>query len=137
MKAVYDPKDTMCSVNGLVLVGVAPDGYALTTNTDAVTQIAGLRGDVVISKSADNTGALTVTLSAQSTSCRMLDRWASARESCALVLRNSREGATYSDAEAYIQKAPDVAYGTEAGTKAYVFLIADTTPRYDDDTVEA
>lgn len=123
----YDPKDVKVVVDGAVLTGFADGTFVqCQKNTETYSMDVGALGEVDFSKSADETGQITVTLKHTSPSNRTLTKHAKGRNSFPVqVIDRNTNGVTAGGTECRIQKLPDQERSKEISSLEWVFLVAD------------
>lgn len=127
----YDPKLCPIVFNGRPLTGYAEDTFVnFEPSTDVVTKQVGADGSVVFSRSADQTGTLTVTLLQTSPDHVFLAACAKNFTIAPLSMRdeNLGQGGTtlLSTQHATVSGRPAISRGLEAVAHEWTFILGQT-----------
>lgn len=120
----YSPEDVILSIGGYLMSGYA-DGSFITVEreTDAYTKLVGADGEVSRTRSANRSGALTLTLKQTSDGNRILGTFLASDETddsgvfdCFL---KDNLGNTLFTGEGWIRKPPAMEYGSEESNREW------------------
>jgi hypothetical protein len=109
----WDVEKVTLAVNGRVLTDFASGGKATAAwNTDKTSAYVGCDGGVVYQESADNTGTVSVTFRAVSSSLPYLKQLCESRAMCILSIMdmNNPRGVTSSCPNCRVTKVPDYGF---------------------------
>ena len=124
----YAPQDVRVSFGGIPITGMA-DGEFLTVtlNADMTDEVVGAQGDVALTKIANWTGTVTITLLQNAESNLMLSNlYAAQRYSSDVVRANltitDKSGSTLYDArDCHMKRAPDVSLSDGQNSKQWTW----------------
>lgn len=129
---VYDASQVTVAFAGVPLSGYASGAFCrISEEADAFTDDVGADGEVVRSKTNDRRATVTVILQRTSDSNDFLSALANLDKNSpngagvgALLIRDRNGRALYTASKAWIRKAPDVEFGTEAGNVEWTIRCA-------------
>lgn len=130
----YDSKDVNLILDGKFITGLA-EGEAIEANQNEenFSKLVGMKGDVVLSETADKTGVVKFKLTSTSPSCAFCEELARRNGENALVpvqvVDLTTGGITVSGNKARIKKTADKKWGSEATEREYELEVLDYTTK--------
>lgn len=128
MLTSYSPKDVHISFDGVSITGFAPDTFvSLRRNSPLLGETVGAAGELSLTKNADRTGEIEITLMQTASSNLILSGLALATENggsitTGVLLILDPSGSVLATAlNAYIKSFPDVELGAEQSPKTWTF----------------
>lgn len=127
----YDPGKVAVSFNGIQIQGIAPDTFVrVARTTDAYAKEVGAGGDVTRVRSRDRSGEVTITLMAASPTNDLLSAVHASDELLndgvgELQVQDNLGTTILVAANAWIKKLPEVEFGSEGGTREWMFECAE------------
>jgi hypothetical protein len=127
---VYDPKQVTLIIGGAVITGFAEDDFIRVTFPDAGSKVVGADGEVVFSKSPDETAELTFRLKQSSPSNDVLSALVRASRLTntpipgVVVKGNGRT--LVASPHAWLTGKPEMSFGKEIKDFEWKFALGDT-----------
>ncbi len=123
----YDPKDCVITVGGVYITGLGEDMVSCGKDEDNFSTSVGAQGDVVVNKSHNRLGTITITVQGTSpqksyllglaNSGRMFDVW----------VINKSIGEKCGGSRAMMKKPPDLEQGAELADREFEIQVFDYT----------
>lgn len=124
----YSPKDVSISFDGVAITGFAPDTFvSLRRNSDLLGETVGAAGELALTKIADRTGEIEITLMQTASSNLALSALALATENggsitTGVLMIQDPSGSVLATAlNAYVKSFPEVELGADQNSKTWTF----------------
>lgn len=124
----YSPKDVSISFNGIAITGFAPDTFVtLRRNSDLIGETVGAAGELALTKIADRTGEVEITLMQTASSNLALSALALATENggaitTGVLMIQDPSGSVLATAlNAYLKSFPEIELGADQNSKTWTF----------------
>lgn len=121
----YDPKDCVITVGGVYITGLGEDMVSCSKDEDNFSTNVGAQGDVVVNRSHNQLGTITITVQGTSPqksyllglakSGRMVDVW----------VINKALNEKCGGSKAMMKKPPDLEQGTELSDREFELQVFD------------
>lgn len=129
MHRIYSPKDVQVSWNGIPITGYSSDTFLeMERNSDVFLESVGADGNLALTKNADLTGEVRITLMQTAQANRLLAAAAAAQQLIGatipvsnFVVFDPSDSSVSLAYNAYIKTVPVTAYGSDQTSKTWVF----------------
>ena len=123
--AVYDAKDCIIDVGGVIITGVTEDMVTCEKDEEHFTTSVGAQGDVVKNINHNPLGTITIGLQATSPQAVYLRELAESQEDVAIWVTNKSLGIKSGGTKAAVKNSPSISQGKEVGDQEYAFQVFD------------
>lgn len=123
----YDPKDCVITVGGVYITGLGEDMVSCEKDEDNFTTAVGAQGDVVVNRSHNRLGTITVTVQGTSPQKSYLMGLARSGEMFDVWVINKSIGEKCGGTQAMMKKPPTLEQGTELADREFEIQVFDYT----------
>ena len=131
----YSPQEVKISWGGFPLTGFADGEFVtITPNSDLTDEVVGSQGDVALTKIANWTGTVTITLLQNAECCLYLSGIYAAQQRAADIVRENMtivdpSGSTlYECRDTHMKTASSVTLSDSQNAKTYTFFVSNLVP---------
>lgn len=128
----YSPKDVVIAWGGVAITGLSDDTFvSVTRNTDNSEEVVGAQGDVALTKVANTTGMIELTLLQNAdannilSNIQLLQDGASDLFRANMTIQDPSGGTIWEAKDAHIKKATDVVLGASQNGKTWQFFVSE------------
>lgn len=123
----YDPKDCVVMVGGVYITGLGEDMVSCEKDEDNFSTAVGAQGDVVVNRSNNQLGTITVTVQGTSPQKAYLMGLAKTGELFDIWVINKSINEKVGGSKAMMKKPPTLEQGTELADREFEIQVFDYT----------
>lgn len=128
----YSPKDVVIAWGGVAITGLAEDTFlTVTRNADNSEEVVGAQGDVALTKVANTTGMIELTLLQNSvvnnilSNIQLLQDGESDLFRANMTIQDPSGGTIWEAKDTHLKKSTDVTLGASQNGKTWQFFVSD------------